>query len=86
MNITVFGASGARPATWWPSPSMAGTRSAPSYRTTPQDPPGCELAAEFLSDLCRLDDQLRDTRKKLTAAVLHWAPRRCLGTAGTNQA
>ena len=59
MNITVFGASGARPATWWPSPPMAGTRSAPSYRTTPQDPPGCELAAEFLSDLCRLEPAAR---------------------------
>ena len=29
----------------------------------------CELAAEFLSDLRRLDAQLRDTRKKLAVAV-----------------
>jgi transposase len=29
----------------------------------------CELAAEFLADLRRLDAQLRDTNKKLAAAV-----------------
>jgi transposase len=29
----------------------------------------CELAAEFLEDIRRLDAQLRDTRKKLAAAV-----------------
>jgi hypothetical protein len=29
----------------------------------------CELAADFLDDLCRVDAQLRDTRKKLAAAV-----------------
>jgi hypothetical protein len=29
----------------------------------------CELAAEFLADLRRLDAQLRDTKKKLAAAV-----------------
>jgi transposase len=29
----------------------------------------CELAAEFLTDIRRLDAQLRDTKKKLTAAV-----------------
>ncbi len=29
----------------------------------------CELAAEFLEDLRRIDAQLRDTRKRLTAAV-----------------
>ncbi len=29
----------------------------------------CELAAEFLEDLRRVDGQLRDTRKKLTTAV-----------------
>ena len=29
----------------------------------------CELAAEFLDDLRRIDAQLRDTRKRLTAAV-----------------
>jgi hypothetical protein len=29
----------------------------------------CELAAEFLGDLRHLDAQLRDTRKKLAAAV-----------------
>jgi hypothetical protein len=38
-------------------------------------PPGavaearCQLAAEFLADIRRLDAQLRDTKKKLTAAV-----------------
>ena len=30
---------------------------------------GCELAAEFLQDIRRLDAQLRETRKKLAAAV-----------------
>ena len=29
----------------------------------------CELAAEFLDDLRRIDAQMRDTKKKLTAAV-----------------
>jgi transposase len=29
----------------------------------------CELAAEFLGDLRRIDTQMRDTRKRLTAAV-----------------
>ena len=29
----------------------------------------CELAAEFLDDLRRIDTQMRDTRKRLTAAV-----------------
>jgi transposase len=29
----------------------------------------CELAAEFLEDLRRIDTQMRDTKKKLTAAV-----------------
>ena len=29
----------------------------------------CELAAEFLADLRRIDAQLRDTRKRLAAAV-----------------
>jgi transposase len=29
----------------------------------------CELAAEFLDDLRRIDAQMRDTRKRLTAAV-----------------
>jgi transposase len=29
----------------------------------------CELAAEFLDDLRRIDTQMRDTKKKLTAAV-----------------
>jgi len=29
----------------------------------------CELAAEFLEDLRRIDAQLRDTKKRLTAAV-----------------
>jgi transposase len=28
-----------------------------------------ELAAEFLADLCRIDAQLRETRKKLATAV-----------------
>jgi transposase len=39
---------------------------------TPSSPAArarCELAAEFLADLCRLDAQRRDTRNKLTAAV-----------------
>ena len=35
----------------------------------------CELAAEFLEDLRRIDDQMRDTKKKLAAAVGRQAPR-----------
>jgi transposase len=37
----------------------------------------CELAAEFLGDLRRVDAQMRDTKKKLTAAV------RASGTTAT---
>ena len=41
-------------------------------RITPSDPAAlarCELAAEFLADLRRLDTQIRGTRDKITAAV-----------------
>ena len=41
-------------------------------QVTPSGPVGtarCELAGQFLEDLRRLDAQLRDTRKKLAAAV-----------------
>ena len=37
--------------------------------SSPADRARCELAAEFLADLRRLDTQIRDTRTKLTAAV-----------------
>jgi transposase len=33
----------------------------------------CELAAEFLQDLRRIDAQMRDTKKRLAAAVPGWA-------------
>lgn len=41
----------------------------PSSAGSAGEPPAPQLAAEFLGDLRHLDTQIRDTRKKLAAAV-----------------